>query len=610
MKKFLLLIATLLMGFQAYAAYQLVWSDEFNSDLLNTTAWSYEIGTGFQGWGNWEKQYYTNSANNIYVSNGSLVIKALKDATAYDPAYQTAFTSARINSLGKVQAKYGKFEARIKLPEPAKGVWPAFWMMGTNGQVWPRCAEFDIMEYMCNSSNYNTINSTLHWYDESAGVDKGVNYGLATTVNNPTDWHVYTMEWTPTIIKTYIDGVEFYAADITPSHMTEFHNEAYILLNMAIGGTYVNNEYDPSITEKTMEVDYVRIYQDRDAYPASTLTDHSISSSNIPYMVCSDVEGSIDAPGASVAFTLTGKNLPLDVTVSSSNADFVVSPTLIKPVDGAVNQEVTVTYMGTESASTTVTVACGPLSTSVSLNAFIRQDDACNVLPMLTTGVHYFAPGWSQQDAYTASVQDNTISIETTAATYERWQAQFKYELNTPLEINAGTTYEFSFTIQSNITTQNKVLVKLMQDDNNFFCSEEFNLEAGVPYNFVVTNTSANLNLSTLLIDCGGNEAFTINIYDIRFAEQGCTSTGVSDIEKEVEVTLAPNPTPGVLLVSASQNIQQVTVYNLLGKVVADQVVNAADHLKINLSNQVSGVYVVRLVTENGKVIIRRVIKQ
>jgi beta-glucanase (GH16 family) len=87
-------------------------------------------------------------------------------------------------------------------------------MMGTNGQVWPRCAEFDIMEFMCNSSNYNTINSTLHWYDESAGVDKGVNYGLATTVNNPTDWHVYTMEWTPTTVRTYIDGVEFYAADI------------------------------------------------------------------------------------------------------------------------------------------------------------------------------------------------------------------------------------------------------------------------------------------------------------------------------------------------------------------------------------------------------------
>lgn len=524
MKKFLLLIATLLMGFQAYAAYQMVWSDEFNSDLLNTTAWSYEIGTGSQGWGNWEKQYYTNSTNNIYLSNGSLIIKALKDATAYDPAYQTAFTSARINSLGKVQAKYGKFEARIKLPVPAKGVWPAFWMMGTNGQVWPRCAEFDIMEYMCNSSNYNTINSTLHWYDESAGVDKGVNYGLATTVNNPTDWHVYTMEWTPTTIKTYIDGVEFYAADITPSHMTEFHNEAYILLNMAIGGTYVNNEYDPSITEKTMEVDYVRIYQDVETYPASTFTNNSTEPSDNPS----------DEP---------------------------------------------------------------------------EDDNPCNKMPLMTPGTHYFAPGWYEAGGYVATAVNNNLSIQTPLPTYERWQAQFKYNLDQPLSIQPGVQYEFSFTITSDITTTNKVLVKLMQDDNNFLCSEEFTLEAGVPYQFTYTGTAGALNLSTLLFDFGGNAAFNITINDIYFGEVGCIRTSIVGNES-VEFSISPNPTPGMLYISSPEAIKQVTIFNLLGKIIAEEQVDLSNALQLNLTNQVSGVYVVRLVTENGKVIIRRVIKQ
>lgn len=607
MKKLLTMAVALIVGVNAFAAYQLVWSDEFESESLNTTAWVYEIGTGSQGWGNWEKQYYTNSTNNIYVADGSLFIKAIKDDTQYDPNYQTAFTSARIKTLGKVQAKYGKIEARIKLPVAAKGVWPAFWMMGTNGEVWPKCAEFDIMEYMCNSSDYKTINSTLHWYDESSGVDKGVSYGLATTVDTPTEWHVYTMEWTPTTITTSIDGVQFYAADITPSHMTEFHNEAYILLNMAIGGTYVNNEYDTSITEKTMEIDYVRIYQDKETYPASTLTNNSIDIDKVPSLTCTDVQGSISANGQSVTFTLEGKNLPLDVTISSSNPDFVVSPTTIVPQDGVINQEVTVTFNGTESASTTISVACGTLTTSVSIPAYINTN-ACNLLPMLTTGVHYFAPGWSASTAYTASVDNNDITIQTTAATYERWQAQFKYALNQTLTIEAGVEYTFSFTIQSDITTTSNVLVKLMQDDNNFVCSEEFALQAGVPYEFSYTGTAAALNLATILFDFGGNEAFTATITDIYFGESGCTSTAVAEVP-ETNISLSPNPTPGMLHVTSSQAIQQVTIFNLLGKVIADKVVNLSNSLQINLGNYVNGVYLVRLLTENGDVIIRRVVK-
>ena len=530
MKKLLVMAVALFVGLQAFAAYQLVWSDEFDSPNLNTTAWSYEIGTGFQGWGNWEKQYYTSSTNNIYISDGALVIKAIKDGNQYDPNYRTEFTSARIKTLGNVQAKYGKIEARIQLPSPAKGVWPAFWMMGTNGQVWPRCAEFDIMEYMCNSSEYKTINSTLHWYDETPGVDKGVNYGLATTVNNPTDWHIYTMEWTPTTITTFIDGVQFYAADITPSHMTEFHNEAYILLNMAIGGTYVNNEYDPSISEKSMKIDYVRIYQDKETYAASTLTNNSTI-----------------VPGGSED----------------------------EEEDDENNEE---------------------------------SGNSCNLFSSLTAGEHYFSPGWNPSYNYVSSIVNNNISIQTTVPTYERWQAQFKYNLSQPIAVEPGVQYECSFTIQSDVTLTNKVLVKLMQDDNNFFFSEEFDLQAGVPYQFTYTGTTGALSLATLLFDFGANPAFNISITDLYFGEVGCTSTGIEE-EKEWQLSLSPNPTPNVLYIQANADLAQVTIYNLLGKVVMNQYVSDSQ-LQVNLAELPSGVYLVQLLAQDGQTMVRRVVKR
>lgn len=533
MKKLFSIGVALFMALPMFAAYQLVWSDEFDSPNLNTTAWSYEMGTGFQGWGNWEKQYYTSSTNNIYISEGALVIKAIKDGNQYDPNYRTEFTSARIKTLGKVQAKYGKIEARIQLPEPAKGVWPAFWMMGTNGEVWPRCGEFDIMEYMCNSSSYNTINSTLHWYDETAGVDKGVNYGLATAVNNPTEWHVYTMEWTPTTIYTYIDGVQFYAADITPAHMTEFHNEAYILLNMAIGGTYVNYEYDPAITEKSMKIDYVRIYQDKDTYPASTLTDNSISNSGGDEDDDDDNEGEGEGEG---------------------------------------------------------------------------EANSCNKMSTLTAGEHYFSPGWNPSYNYVSSIVNNNISVQTTVATYERWQAQFKYNLSQPIAVEPGVQYECSFTIQSDVTLTNKVLVKLMQDDNNFFFSEEFNLQAGVPYQFTYTGTTGALSLGTLLFDFGANPAFNITITDMYFGEVGCTSTGIEE-EKEWQISLSPNPTPNVLYIQANADLAQVTIYNLLGKAVMNQYVSDSQ-LQVNLAELPSGVYLVQLIAQDGQTMVRRVVKK
>lgn len=100
--------------------YKLVWSDEFNGTALNTDNWTYDLGNGGSnvGWGNNEKEYYTNRTDNVYVSDGTLKITALEQKfNKYN------YTSGRIKTAGKQTFKYGRMEARIKLPS-LKGVWP------------------------------------------------------------------------------------------------------------------------------------------------------------------------------------------------------------------------------------------------------------------------------------------------------------------------------------------------------------------------------------------------------------------------------------------------------------------------------------------------------
>lgn len=108
---------------------KLIWSDEFEGDALNTNNWTYEIGNGNWGWGNNEQEYYTSSTDNVYVNNGTLKISARKQSVG-----GKNYTSGRIKTAGKVEVGNGYVVAKIKLPS-AKGIWPAFWMLGTNGQT-------------------------------------------------------------------------------------------------------------------------------------------------------------------------------------------------------------------------------------------------------------------------------------------------------------------------------------------------------------------------------------------------------------------------------------------------------------------------------------------
>lgn len=241
----------------------LVWSDEFDvNGAPDPNKWTYDIGNGaaegIPGWGNQELQYYTDRAENVIVEGGMLKIMAKQELFM-----GSSYTSARITTKGLFQQKYGRFEARIKLPW-SKGLWPAFWMLGddSDGAVWPEIGEIDIME---NKGSEPTItHGTVHGPGYS-----GIN-PITKTYELPigrfdTEFHVFGVEWGPNYVNYYVDDVLF--LQITPDDLEDddvwvFNdNPFHMILNVAVGGVFPGFPDASSVFPQTMYVDYVRVYQ-------------------------------------------------------------------------------------------------------------------------------------------------------------------------------------------------------------------------------------------------------------------------------------------------------------------------------------------------------------
>jgi beta-glucanase (GH16 family) len=227
----------------AAASLQLIWSDEFNGNSIDGSKWQFETGPGVNN----EKQYY--QASNASVSNGNLVITARNQSVNGWP-----YTSARMNTAGRFTTQYGRIEARIKLPS-GQGLWPAFWMLGSNiGSVgWPKCGEIDIMEHVNTSG---TIYGTIHW-----DVNGHAQYGK--TINtNPTDYHLYAVEWDAGEIRWFLDNNLYCKANILNNinSTEEFHKPFFIILNLAVAGDFPGQIVDLSKLPAKMYVDYVKVY--------------------------------------------------------------------------------------------------------------------------------------------------------------------------------------------------------------------------------------------------------------------------------------------------------------------------------------------------------------
>lgn len=231
-----------------YKATNLLWSDEFNTDgTPDSSKWTFETGAG--GWGNNEQQYYTNRSQNATVQGGVLKINAIKESYA-----GSNYTSARLITKNKFSFKYGRVEMRAKLPSGG-GTWPALWMLGDNISTagWPACGEIDIMEHIGNDQN--RIHGSLHYPGHSGG-----NPSTATTVisNASTEFHLYSLDWSATEIKFYVDNVLFHSFSNNAS--VPFNANFFLIFNCAMGGNF-GGIIDPNFSSSTLEVDYVRVYQ-------------------------------------------------------------------------------------------------------------------------------------------------------------------------------------------------------------------------------------------------------------------------------------------------------------------------------------------------------------
>lgn len=238
--------------------YKLVWSDEFNGTELDTTKWNYNYGNGdgVPGWGNNELQQYTDSKDNVRVENGNLVITARTERD--ENGKFKRFTSGRLNTSGKASFKYGRMEARIKVPS-VTGLWPAFWMLGQNEpKGWPYCGELDILETW---NTFNFAQGTAHWENEKDKPGRDSYAAFSTKMKNKATWHIYGMNWDANKIEFTVDNKVFGTFSLKQSHKSELKKEFYFIINCAMGGNLPYYAPDDDFESAEMLVDYVRVYQ-------------------------------------------------------------------------------------------------------------------------------------------------------------------------------------------------------------------------------------------------------------------------------------------------------------------------------------------------------------
>jgi len=238
-------------------SWELVWSDDFTGDAASApddTKWSFDIGAG--GWGNNELEYYTSRPSNVQLDgDGKLMITARSESFG-----GAGFTSARIKTKDLFAQAYGRFEARIKTPT-GPGIWPAFWMLGSNidATPWPQCGEIDIMEQRGQQPSVN--NGSVHGPGYSGGSAITKPYGL-TNGRFDTDYHIYAIEWGEGYIDYFVD--DFLYQRITPENVTGqwvYDHPFYLILNVAVGGNFVGFPTSGTPFPQSMYVDYVKVYK-------------------------------------------------------------------------------------------------------------------------------------------------------------------------------------------------------------------------------------------------------------------------------------------------------------------------------------------------------------
>ena len=429
----------------AVSGMNLIWQDEFSGTALDTNKWNYEQGYYISddpnswGWGNSELQHYTNSTQNVFLQDGKLNIKALNDPKSFpqDPSRYAQYSSGKINTKDHLSFQYGRVDIRAKLPT-GNGVWPALWMLPEDSVygAWAASGEIDIME--AKGRLPGTTSGAVHF-----GGQWPVNRYIAGEYHFPqgqtfaSDYHVYSMIWEEDNVKWYVDGKFFFkvtreqwysvAAPNNPN--APFDQPFYLIMNLAIGGHFDGGlSPDPADIPATMQVDYVRVYQEGDGQNPGSVPVTGINLDQTAAQV--EVGQSVQLNAAVAPANATNKQISWSVSNSS-----VASVNQSGLVTGLASGTATVTATtadGNKTAVSTITVVPAPPAT-------IIIGDAVRGLKKTGDNLVFYVNGATFADLHYKVNNGPQLNVAMTTT----GNGNYTYAVN---NLQAGDTVEYFFT--------------------------------------------------------------------------------------------------------------------------------------------------------------------
>lgn len=587
--------------------YELVWSDEFDGETLDQTKWSYQYATGgsegLTRWGNGELQYYTDRQQNVSVNNGTLKITALKEAFASEQ-----YTSGRIRSRLKGDWKCGIFRVRAKIPR-GDGLWPAIWMLPTDLVYggWPKSGEIDIME--AQGDQTDKVYGTIHYgYNSPNNASNGGSLTKSGTIFAD-EFHEFMLVWTEKRIAFYVDDQLFYETSnwFSPNgaYPAPFDQRFHLLLNLAVGGNFGGPPTANTSFPQSLEVDYVRVYQDVNKAPEVTATNlggeqelEAGSTLELPVSIV-DTDGEV----TSVSWYINGVKFK-DETINESGAYALNWPVVMSGC-----YDVYVVSRDNENGKDSTKVAS--IKTSASCDVQPYWDEPV-VLPAVIPAVNYNRGGQSKA-YYELTPLSNSGGIEVfrfQEAVDTRLFRENEYIVSDAQSgewltytITVPETADYNITAQINrIDSRTKLILFVDEVQRGEYIRFPANGESGTSNRTVsAVNLTAGEHTIRFLVDLAPTELLSFN-----FEKVGATSIE-TQLPYAISVSQWPNPFNPTTQIKVELNRTAqttISVFDIAGRKVqilfSGRLTTGEHSFMVDATTWPSGVYLYSVQSDLG----------
>ena len=587
MKRNTLFILILLITTNSYAQnWILKWADEFNASSLDVSnTWSPEVNG--DGGGNSELQYYRSENLSLenYQGFNCMVLNAKRESYL-----GKSFTSARLNTLGKVYFQYGKIESRMKIPSTANGLWPAFWFMGNDysGSNWPYCGEIDVMECghsagIASGTQSSFMGGAMHWGPISPVFIHYMDYTAAAGPYSIQDgFHLFTLVWSADSINMYLDLDKFpkaapyykkrIAADATQNIYNYFHKPFHILYNLAVGGaSFTGISTSDAVTAVPTDgtpaklyIDYIRVYQKGD------LGEQFHSNTTYP----------------------ADTNPPTGITASIGAVTQTSVEFLLNGTDNSGSVIYTVSYNGTTSSTEAI---------SGTQKSFI----VTGLMPGTSYNFTVTAKDASLNTATTGSIPliANTLPSSDCAgisnvASQGTFDSGYSYSFTT-----SGTSVAINFEMLDNKAG----IVAYLWDYTSGFAETQMTNVSGKKFSISLSGKTSGsiIKVACKFAYAGGMTVTKQLSYTVG---NNCGTAALETITSS-DIWIYPNPAANWIHISATSEIQEIQLKNILGQTVKILKVNGLQQ-SVDISDIPTGNYLVISKLENGRLNINKIVKR